>query len=212
VLSCAFGCGAPSAPAPTSAREGVAYGNRDHARASGESASEGITVTVSFVDAVLALSHDDGLAWDSPHVVPELTRAGLRVARSGPNGYARVTEQIAAHDAEPWGKPDPIGAVTLILSPSCRREMRLLPVQRDTYRPSWAPGVAWAHVPLERGTRFRIVMEDDDSPRPNELIGAVDIAYTALEAALAKDGAVHRVDVGDQGQPIYYVGIRVTRE
>jgi hypothetical protein len=212
VLSCALGCGAPSAPAPTSAREGVAYGNHDHARASGDSANEGITVTVSFVDAVLALSHDDGLAWDSPHVVPELTRAGLRVARSGPNGYARVTEQIAAHDAEPWGKPDPIGAVTLILSPSCRREMRLLPVQRDTYRPSWAPGVAWAHVPLERGTRFRIVMEDDDSPRPNELIGAVDIAYTALEAALAKDGAVHRVDVGDQGQPIYYVGIRVTRE
>ena len=90
--------------------------------------------------------------------------------------------------------------------------MRLLPLQRDTYRPSWAPGVAWAHVPLERGTRFRIVLEDDDSPRPNELIGAVDIAYGALVAALSKDGALHRVDVGDQGQPIYHVGIRVMRE
>ena len=66
--------------------------------------------------------------------------------------------------------------------------------------------------PLERGTRFRIVLEDDDSPRPNELIGAVDIAYGALVAALSNDGAVHRVDVGDQGQPIDYVGIRVMRE
>lgn len=169
-------------------------------------------MTVSFVDAVLALSHDDGLAWDSPHVVPELTRAGLRVARAGPDGYARVTELLAAHDGEPWGKPDPVGAVTLFLSPTCRTEMRLLPLQRDTYRPSWAPGVTWTHVPLERGTRFRVVLEDDDSPRPSELIGAVDITFAALEAALSKDGAVHRVDVGDQGQPIYYVGIRVTRE
>lgn len=205
-VSCAVGCAPPS----------TGYGNREPPTSAGASsgarAPEGITVTVSFVDAVLALSHDDGLAWDSPHVVPELTRAGLRVARSGPDGYARVTEQISAHDGEPWGKPDPVGAVTLILSPSCRTEMRLLPLQRDTYRPSWAPGVAWAHVPLERGTRFRVALEDDDSPRPNELIGAVDIAYSALEAALAKDGAVHRVDVGDQGQPIYYVGIRVTRE
>jgi hypothetical protein len=90
--------------------------------------------------------------------------------------------------------------------------MRLLPLQRDTYRPSWTPGVAWPHVPLERGTRVRVVLEDDDSPRPNDLIGAVDIAYGALVAALSKDGAVHRVDVGDQGPPIYYVGIRVMRE
>lgn len=134
-------------------------------------AGEALHVTVSFVDAVLALSHDDGLAWDSPHVVPALTRAALRVARSGPNGYARVTEQIAAHDAEPWGKPDPICAVTLFTSPTCRTEMRLLPVQRDTYRPSWSPGLTWEHVPLERGTRFRVVMEDDDAPRANELIG-----------------------------------------
>ena len=29
---------------------------------------------------------------------------------------------------------------------------------------------------------------------------------------LAKDGAFHRVDVGDRGQPIHYVGIRVMRE
>jgi len=29
---------------------------------------------------------------------------------------------------------------------------------------------------------------------------------------LAKDGAVHRVDVGDRAQPLHYVGIRVMRE
>ena len=208
-LGSAFGCGVP--PPPANGNGGGEPRRAPRAGTDG-TAAEGITVAVSFVDALIALSHDDGLAWDSPHVVPELARAKLRVARSGPDGYARVLEQIAAHDGEPWGKPDPIGAVTLILSPSCRTEMRLLPLQRDTYRPSWAPGVVWEHVPLERGTRFRIVMEDDDSPKPNELIGAVDITYAALAAALAKDGAVDRVDVGDQAQPIYYVGIRVVRE
>jgi len=210
-LTCALGCGPPSPAngnddAPRIAPRASASTNGD------PTATEGITVAVSFVDAVIALSHDDGIAWDSPHVVPDLARAKLRVAHSGPDGYARVLEQLSAHDGEPWGKPDPIGAVTLILSPPCRTEMRLLPLQHDTYRPSWAPGVVWEHVPLERGTRFRIVMEDDDSPKPNELIGAVDIAYGALAAALARDGAVHRVDVGEQGQPIYYVGIRVVRE
>ena len=169
-------------------------------------------ISVSFVDAVVALSHDDGLAWDSPDVVPELARAALRVARVGHDGYARVLETIAAHDAEPWGKPDPVGTVTWMASPSCKRETRLLPAQRDTYRPSWAPGVTFRHVPLDRATRFRIVLEDDDAPRPGELIGAVDLAYGALEEALANEGAVHRVDVGDQGQPIYFVGIRAMRE
>jgi hypothetical protein len=208
-LACASCAGALSCGSPAATR---GNGQPQRSASAADPAGEGILLTVAIVDAVLALSHDDGLAWDSTDVVPELTRAQLRVARSGPNGYARVTEQITAHDGEPWGKPDPIGAVTLFLSPSCRMEMRLLPLQRDTYRPSWAPGLVWEHVPLERGTRFRVVMEDDDAPRPNELIGAVDITFAALEAALAKDGAVHRVDVGEQGQPIYYVGIRVTRE
>ena len=210
-LGCALGCGPPlpangNDDAARNARLPKAIPNAD------ATAVEGITVAVSFVDALIALSHDDGLAWDSPHVVPDVARAKLRVARSGTDGYASVLEELSAHDGEPWGKPDPIGAVTLILSPSCRTEMRLLPLQRDTYRPSWAPGVVWQHVPLDRGTRFRIVMEDEDSPKPNELIGAVDIAYAALADALARDGAVHRVDVGEQGQPIYYVGIRVVRE
>ncbi|MDB4934294.1 MAG: uncharacterized protein JWP87_1266 [Labilithrix sp.] len=202
-MSCAIACGSPEPKATAGATTSPA--------AKGSSI-EGALVTVTFVDAVIALSHDDGLAWDSPHVVPELVRAGLRVARTRPDGWARVNEAIAARDGEPWGKPDPVGSVTLMPSPSCNREMRLLPAQRDTYRPSWTPGMTWEHVPLDRGTRFRIVLEDDDAPRPNELIGAVDITYAALTAALAAEGAVMRVDVGDQGQPIYFVGLRVVRE
>jgi hypothetical protein len=169
-------------------------------------------VTVTFVDAVLALSRDDGVAWDSTHVVPELVRAELRVALTRPDPYGRVLERIAVRDAEPWGKPDPAGHVTLMASATCRQETRLLPAQRDTYRPSWAPGLVWTHIPLERATRFRIVLEDDDAPAPSELVGAVDIAYAALDAALAKAGAVHRVEVSEQRQPILFVGIRVVRE
>ena len=200
-ILCASSCAVPSPP-PAAAI----------APASASASLDGANITVSFVDAVVALSHDDGVAWDSAHVVPELTRASLRVARVGRDGYARVSESIASHDAEPWGKPDPVGTVTLMATPSCNRQTLLLPVQRDTYRPSWAPGLTFAHVPFDRATRFRIVLEDDDAPRPNELIGVVDITFAALEEALAKDGAVHRVDVGDQGQPIYFIGIRVTRE
>ena len=45
---------------------------------------------------------------------------------------------------------------------------------------------------------------------------AMALATTSAPALrpnpLAKDGAFHRVDVGDRGQPIHYVGIRVMRE
>lgn len=169
-------------------------------------------MTVTFVDAVLALSHEDGLAWDSAHVVPELVRADLRVALVARDPYSAVLERLVARDGEPWGKPDPMGYVTLMGSPSCSKETRLLPSQRDTYRPSWTPGLVWAHVPFDRATRFRLVLEDDDPPGPSELIGSVDIAYGALDAALAKNGSVHRIDVSDQKQPIFFVGVRVTRD
>ncbi len=169
-------------------------------------------ITVTFVDAVVALSHTDGRAWDSNHVVPELVRADLRVALVQADAYSKVVERIALHDAEPWGKPDPVGTITLVGSPKCRTETRLLPVRRDTYRPSWAPGITWSHVPWEPATRFRMVLEDDDAPQPNELVGSVDIASDALAAALAKNGAVHRVDVSAQKQPILFVGLSAVRE
>lgn len=169
-------------------------------------------MTITFVDALLALSHDDGIAWDSAHVVPELVRAELRVALIQRDPYAAVSERIVAHDGEPWGKPDPMGHVTLVGSASCRMETRLLPAQRDTYRPSWGPGLVWAHVPFDRATRFRLVLEDDDPPGPSELVGSVDITYAAIDAAIAKGGAVHRIDVSTQKQPIYFVGIRATRD
>lgn len=169
-------------------------------------------ITITFVDAVIALSHTDGRAWDSGDIVPELVRADLRVALVKPDAYTRVLEQIVAHDGEPWGKPDPVGTITLIGSPKCAAETRLLPVRRDTYRPSWAPGITWHRVPFDPSTRFRMVLEDEDGPQPNELVGAVDITSEAIAAALAKNGAVHRVDVSAQRQPILFVGMTAARE
>ncbi len=42
--------------------------------------------------------------------------------------------------------------------------------------------------------------------------GSVDIACGALDAALAKSGSVHRIDVSDQRQAVFFVGVRVTRD
>lgn len=200
------------ADSATSAKAAALDPNADPTAPTNAPRFDGPFVTVTFVDAVLALSHDDGRAWDSGHVVPELVRADLRIALTRPDPYGRVLERIAVRDGEPWGKPDPVGHVTLMGTQSCRKETRLLPAQRDTYRPSWAPGLVWSHIPLELATRFRVVLEDDDAPAQNELLGAVDIAYAALDAALARAGAVHRADVSEQRQPILFVGIRVVRE
>lgn len=169
-------------------------------------------ITITFVDAVVALSHPDGRAWDSGDAVPEMVRAELRVALVQPDAYAKVIDRILAHDREPWGKPDPVGTITLMGSPKCRTETRLLPVRRDTYRPSWAPGITWHRVPFDASTRFRMVLEDDDAPQPNDLLGTVDITSEAIEAAIAKGGAIHRVDVSAQRQPILFVGISAARE
>lgn len=201
-LGCGAGCGPQAPPSAANATDPVAIGPDDGTA----------RVTITFVDAVLALSHADGRAWDSGDVVPESVRADLRVALVQADAYTRVVERIVAHDAEPWGKPDPVGTITLLGTPKCRTDTRLLPVRRDTYRPSWAPGITWRRVPFDPSTRFRLVLEDEDGPQPNELVGAVDIASEAIEAALAKGGAVHRVDVSAQRQPILFVGMIATRE
>jgi hypothetical protein len=172
---------------------------------------EGPLVRVTFVDAVISLSNREGVAWDSNDVVPPSLRADLRVALVRPNPYGRVLELIAAHEAESWGKPDPRGRV-MLLAPSCAPVIRVLPTQRDTYRPRWEGGITFPHVALHAGARFRVVLDDDDDPGAIDPIGAVDITVAELDRALAANGAIHQADVSNQREPILFVGIIVARE
>jgi hypothetical protein len=168
-------------------------------------------VTIAFVDATTSFARLDGVAWDGNAEVSPAALTDLRLALVKRSPYAATLEVIGAHDGEPWGKPDPFGTVSL-LGATCADPIRALPLRRDTYRPSWAPGIKWPHVALDPGVRLRVVLEDDDTPNPNELIGGVDITYEMITSALAENGAVHHVDVSAQKQPILFVGISVIAE
>lgn len=190
-------CGGPTTAPPTTA------GNRP--------IGPGPYVTVTIVDAVVALARIDGSAWDGDGMVSDAARSDLRVALVKPSPYAAALEVLAANDAAPWGKPDPKGTVTLI-GHACESPTRFLPSRNDTYRPSWAPGVSWSHVTLDPGLRFQLVLADDDGPAGDELIGVVDVTYAQLQQAAGLRGAVHHADVSGQKQPILFVGVTVTPE
>jgi hypothetical protein len=185
-------CGAPSAPA-TSADKPI---------------GPGPYVSVTIVDAVIALARVDGTAWDGDAIVPERARADLRVALAKASPYAATLDVLAAHDGAPWGKPDPKGTVTLLGQP-CEAPMRALPMRSDTYRPSWSPGVTWSRVTLDPAVRFQVVLADDDGAAGDELVGIVDVTNAHLTEALAARGAVHHADVSGQHQPILFVGVIV---
>lgn len=171
-------------------------------------------VKVVLVDAVLALARADGHAWDGDGVVASDARTAQRLALVDVHPYSSLLAVLAEHDGAPWGKPDPKGLVTLH-GATCPKPALTLPVQHDTYRPTWSPGIGWAGVSLARNVRVSVALVDDDGARGDdsgEAIGRVDITYAMLEAALATPGEVFHADVSEQRQGILYVGYVVTPE
>lgn len=168
-------------------------------------------VKIVLVDAVLAFARPDGRAWDGDGVVANEARIAQRLALVAAHPYSALLGVLAEHDAQPWGKPDPKGIVTLH-GASCPRPALALPVQHDTYRPSWSPGIGWSGIPLARNVRLSVAVVDDDGEAGNDTgdaIGRVDITYAMLEAALATPGEVFHADVSEQQQGILYVGLVV---
>ncbi len=170
------------------------------------------TVTITFVDALIAPFDAHEEYWDSHEQVDAAMVSGLASALGAAAPYSAVLGFVASYASDAYALPDPYGYHQVwdgdnwlsgeLVDESCNFE--------NTLHPMW-PGPGWHHVPVEPNMRLRVNLFDEDLFN-DDPIGTAEINYEDIVAAL-QAGEVYQVNVANQTQnQLLFVGISVVPE
>ncbi|MBI4704057.1 MAG: hypothetical protein HY744_23355 [Deltaproteobacteria bacterium] len=175
-------------------------------------------VSIRLIDATVRPWDGSQECWDSNDVVSAESVQALAVALGASDPYAAVAAFIAGLLIEHYAPPDPYGWAQIFVDNAWQPELDLWLASwennyENTVTPSWGPPYSgWDHVPLQENVRIRLSLVDEDELNEDDPIGAVELDYDDLLAAV-DSGEVYEVPVWGQGQgAILFFGISVVAE
>ncbi|WP_197041088.1 hypothetical protein [Chondromyces apiculatus] len=173
---------------------------------------------ITLVDAKIGpgkidASGETGTQWDSPIPLPVETIQNLIRSLSIVDKRAAIAAggiSVLSLGMDRFTPPDPVGYAEVVNGGEFIGPPRIeLTSQEDTFSPLWNGPPSWLRVSFQPELRVFGAILDNDSPFDSEKIGAFQISYDVLVAAL-RSGKVHQVQVADQTHnQLLFLGIQV---
>jgi hypothetical protein len=172
------------------------------------------TVTVLFVDALVAPFRTNGDSWEAlgPSATPE-DKAALAAHLTGGEPYSTPAAFVLGLANVGYDTPDPFGFHDYMYgAESVDGDLATVDTNvEDTCHPIWPGPPGYSDVPLEQGIRFRLTAYDQEV-WAHHPIGVAEINYDDVIAALGSKH-IYQVMVADQtNKQLLFVGISGTAE